>query len=381
MTRLFIVRHAEAEGNLYRRIHGHYNSTVTENGRRQLEALQNRFENERIDAAYSSDLHRAFLTAKAALGHRGLPIVTDSRLREVGMGVWEDKPWGEISRTDPEQAENFSRRPMDWSVPGSERYEHAARRFSDAVFEIASRHPGQTVAIFTHGSVLRTFLTTAMGLPLEEMITIRHSDNTGVTLLEMEGKAIKILYKNDNSHLTPEISTLARQKWWRQNHPEADPCLWFAPMDVDRCGDVYAAARREAWETIHGGLKGFDGDGFLREAQVLSHIYPSAVTAAMLGEQQAGILQTDFWEGEKQDAVWISLYYMMPDFRGQNLGVQLLGQAVSECRHFGRSYLRLRVSTINSAAHRFYQRYGFYQIGTEPGVAAPLLLMEKYIGF
>ena len=54
MTRVFIVRHAEAEGNLFRRIHGHYNSTVTENGRKQLEALQSRFEHEKIDAAYSS---------------------------------------------------------------------------------------------------------------------------------------------------------------------------------------------------------------------------------------------------------------------------------------------------------------------------------------
>ena len=34
MTRIYIVRHAEAEGNLYRRIHGWYDSPITENGKR-----------------------------------------------------------------------------------------------------------------------------------------------------------------------------------------------------------------------------------------------------------------------------------------------------------------------------------------------------------
>ena len=35
MTKLYLIRHAEAEGNLYRRIHGQYNSLITDNGYRQ----------------------------------------------------------------------------------------------------------------------------------------------------------------------------------------------------------------------------------------------------------------------------------------------------------------------------------------------------------
>ena len=42
-TRLFIIRHAEAEGNLYRRIHGWYDALITDNGFRQIEALARRF--------------------------------------------------------------------------------------------------------------------------------------------------------------------------------------------------------------------------------------------------------------------------------------------------------------------------------------------------
>ena len=39
MTTVYFVRHAEAEGNTYRRMHGQYNSLITENGVRQIEAL------------------------------------------------------------------------------------------------------------------------------------------------------------------------------------------------------------------------------------------------------------------------------------------------------------------------------------------------------
>lgn len=32
MTRIYLVRHAEAEGNLYRIAHGHYNGLITARG-------------------------------------------------------------------------------------------------------------------------------------------------------------------------------------------------------------------------------------------------------------------------------------------------------------------------------------------------------------
>ena len=48
-TRLYLIRHAEAEGNRYRIAHGHYNSTVTPRGYRQLAALRQRFRDVEID--------------------------------------------------------------------------------------------------------------------------------------------------------------------------------------------------------------------------------------------------------------------------------------------------------------------------------------------
>lgn len=75
MTTVYLIRHAEAEGNLYRRAQGHYNSTITDRGYRQIAALAKRFADIPIDAVYSSDLadlhHRAcrHLPEKAPAAH------------------------------------------------------------------------------------------------------------------------------------------------------------------------------------------------------------------------------------------------------------------------------------------------------------------------
>ncbi len=57
MTRLYLIRHAEAEGNLYRVAHGHCNGLITNyRGYQQIDALRERFRKVDIDAVYSSDL-------------------------------------------------------------------------------------------------------------------------------------------------------------------------------------------------------------------------------------------------------------------------------------------------------------------------------------
>ena len=56
MTNIYLIRHAEAEGNLYRRIHGWYDSLITPRGWKQIEALSKRFKDVHIDAVYSLSL-------------------------------------------------------------------------------------------------------------------------------------------------------------------------------------------------------------------------------------------------------------------------------------------------------------------------------------
>ena len=88
MTTIYLIRHAEAEGNLYRRIHGWYDALITDNGFLQIKALEERFRDIPVDVVYSSDLYRTMTTARAIYKAKGLELHTDPELREIYMGDW-----------------------------------------------------------------------------------------------------------------------------------------------------------------------------------------------------------------------------------------------------------------------------------------------------
>ena len=121
-TKIFLVRHAEAEGNLFRVAHGQYDSTVTPQGYRQLACLRERFREERIDAVYGSDLTRTRTTASALYVPRNLPFRPLPLLREIRLGAWEQMSWGDIQRMDPQMYIDFNKRPDLWRVRGAETF-------------------------------------------------------------------------------------------------------------------------------------------------------------------------------------------------------------------------------------------------------------------
>ena len=97
MTEIYLIRHAQAEGNIYRFMQGHWDGDVTETGRYQIKALAEKLKDIKIDAVYSSDLKRAFLTAQAVLKyHPEIRINTDKRIREINLGPWEGVPFGNL---------------------------------------------------------------------------------------------------------------------------------------------------------------------------------------------------------------------------------------------------------------------------------------------
>ena len=383
MTTIYLIRHAEAEGNLYRRIHGWYDALVTENGLRQIQALEQRFQGEHFDAVWSSDLYRTCTTARAVYEPRGLELRTDPELRELNMGDWEDQTWGQVRRTQPGELDRFNRSDPTWTAPRGEGLGELGERVERALRRIAAAHPDQTVAVFSHGTAIRQALARIKGIPPEEWHGLRHSDNTAVTCLEVEGDTARIVFENDNSHLPDEISTLARQRWWKERDgTSGDANLWFRPLNLKKEGTVYRTARHEAWQEVNGPAVPFDGDAFQRDALRCWKRAPErAVMCAMQRDETAGLLQMDLDRGAAEGVGYIPFLYMDPAHRRQGLGVQLLGQAVSTYRPLGRDRLRLCCAPDNGIAQRFYQKYGFVKMGEEPGARGPLDVLEKYIGF
>ena len=383
MTTLYLIRHAEAEGNLYRRIHGQYNSLITDNGYRQIQALQKRFADVPIDAVYSSDLFRTMTTARAIYVPKGLPLQTRADLRELGMGEWEDRSWAGIDRTDHTMMGLFSAASPDFRAPGGESFPEVRRRGVAAILDIASKHPNQSVAVFAHGTFIRNTVAEFLGIGPEGMKKMGHSDNTVVTLLEITDGKVKVVYMDDNSHLTPEISTLAQQHWWKKGDQRADVNLWFAPFDLTQEADrvFYQTCREEAWQNLYGRLDRYNGTGFLDDAYASWQEDPRSLSMAMAGNRRAGLLQLDPNRGAQEKKGYVSFLYLTPEQRHNGVGVQLIGKAVSLYRPLGRERLQLSCSEANQPALSFYEKYGFRRTGATAGAYGRLYEMEKYIGY
>ena len=382
MTTIYLVRHAEAEGNLYRRIHGRYNALITENGYLQIAALEKRFENIHIDAVYSSDLFRTMTTAGAVYKPKGLQLHTDPRLQEIFMGDWEDRPWGEVRYFTPDELNRFNATDPGWRAPNGENLAEVGDRLEQAIRDIAKRHDGRTVAIFSHGTAIRQFTANARHLLPEQWKELGHSDNTAVTKLTFDGTDFTAEYEGDASHLDDSISTLARQNWWRKDGKQSpDVNLWYRPIDWATERDLYLEARREAWTTTHVNGPEFQPEGFLADAEKHLSQTPWGVTVAMKADRYVGLIQLDEERYSEDNSGYIPFYYMAPDPRGTNLAVQMLGHAVSHFRALGRDKLRLRCAPYNERAQHFYHKYGFSKIGEEVGSRVPLDILEKYIGY
>lgn len=380
---MYLVRHAEAEGNLYRRIHGWYDSLITDNGYRQIAALEERFDSIPIDAVYSSDLFRTMTTATAVTRPRNLPLTTLKGLREIHMGTWEDLPWGEAGYFHRKALARFSAQSSEWQAEGGETFEMVRTRAVQTLREIAAAHPGQTVAVFSHGTTIRNALAALKGLSVEETATLGHSDNTAVSLLEFDDEEVRVVFQDDNSHLPEEISTLARQSWWKSgSEAKKKTNLWFRPMELSGGeAEAYRAAREEAWHLIHPTGTGLDSAGFLAQAVRHTEKGTGCVMRAMLEGEPVGLVELDLTRDAEEGVGHIAFCCMDPTWREQGYGVQLIGQAVSVFRSKGRDWLRLYCAPENPAAQRFYRRYGFQKTGETPGAQGTLDVLEKYIGY
>ncbi len=381
MTTIYLIRHAEAEGNLYRRIHGQYNALVTDNGYSQIAALERRFADIHVDAVYSSDLYRTMVTAGAVYKPKGLELHTDPALREISMGDWEDTTWGYQGHFAKDELQQFNHLVPDWKAPNGESRVELGRRVYAAIRRIAQAHPDQTVAIVSHGTAIQQFIVEARGLSPERWHESPHADNTSVSCFTWDGEKFDVLYEGDNSHLDENNSTLAHQNWWKGLEAERDINLWYRPIDWAKERDLYIAARSDAWHNTHVGGPAFEPHGFLNDAQEQLKQSPWAVSMAFDGDDWVGIVQMDTQRYAEENAGYIPFCYVDYQRRDQHLGIQLIGQAVSYFRPMGRDRLRLRCAPYNDHAQHFYAKHGFVKVGEEEGGRVPLDILEKYIGY
>ena len=86
MTKLILLRHCQAEGNLKRFFQGKIDSDITSQGRAQIGVTAELLAAEPIDVFYTSSLTRAQKSTDGINVYHEMPVITDDRLAEIDAG-------------------------------------------------------------------------------------------------------------------------------------------------------------------------------------------------------------------------------------------------------------------------------------------------------
>jgi broad specificity phosphatase PhoE len=171
---------------------------ITERGRAEIAAVAERLAAEDIAAVYSSPLQRTRETAEIVAARLGLPIEFHDDLIELDFGEWTGATFDSI-RADPRwQAWRLHRSLA--RIPGGESMRQVQRRMVEALMEIGECHRDATVAVVSHGDVIRSALLFALGMPLDYYNRIEVAQ-ASLNTVRIDADGIRVLALNERPRL------------------------------------------------------------------------------------------------------------------------------------------------------------------------------------
>lgn len=154
---VFLVRHGVTLWNQEFRYQGQTDIELSAAGRSQALAVADYLNRQGIQALYCSDLSRCLQTAGIINERLGLEITVEPRFREIAFGIWEGLTYAEAKERYPEQVWEWIYNTVNFQIPQGESFFQVMER-AGAAWEDIIRQPVNSVAIVTHGGVIRALL-------------------------------------------------------------------------------------------------------------------------------------------------------------------------------------------------------------------------------
>jgi probable phosphoglycerate mutase len=205
-TQITAVRHGETAWNAQSRLQGHLDIDLNDLGRWQAQRVGLALADSGITTIYCSDLRRAHDTALAIVQHSGISA-TDLRLepglRERSFGSFQGLTYEQVSTLHPEDALRWKQRDPHWAPPGGESPTALHQRIAATLHAIAARHPGEHIALVSHGGVLDMLYRLATGQTLNAPRTWELG-NCAINRLLYTPQALTLVGWADTQHLDAE---------------------------------------------------------------------------------------------------------------------------------------------------------------------------------
>jgi probable phosphoglycerate mutase len=136
-------------------------------GEREASALATRLATAAIAAIYVSPQPRARETALPLAERVGLSPRVETGIDEIDFGSWTGRAFTELT-DDPAWPVWVERRSIA-QPPGGERFEDVQRRVVAAIERLRHAHPDETIALVSHGDLIKAALAHFLGMSLDNL--------------------------------------------------------------------------------------------------------------------------------------------------------------------------------------------------------------------
>ncbi|NQU95018.1 MAG: alpha-ribazole phosphatase [Candidatus Omnitrophica bacterium] len=198
MKKLILIRHGETDYTTQRKYCGHENIPLNAQGIKQAKRLRSRLKNIQIDAIYSSDLLRAFETAK--LVFPDMQVTRTEKLREINFGEFSGLTFADVESKYPGTYKAWIENPESVKIPNGESLPDLARRVDRFFERITKDNLKGNVAIISHGGPIRILLLGLQRRGLDKFWEIEQR-TTAINIIDFDKGVPKFLKINDTSHL------------------------------------------------------------------------------------------------------------------------------------------------------------------------------------
>lgn len=212
--KIYLVRHAESMGNISGKFNGITDLPLSPKGEKQAKLLGSFFKDKKIDKVYTSVLRRTIQTAEFSTGRDESTFTKVAELNEIDGGHWESVDWDIISEKYSNEFIMWNETPHLCRLPGGESLDELYERSIGVLKQVVEENnPDDTIAVFSHGTVLKVWVAYIRNLELDKLPVIAWYENSSVTGINYEDGVFSLDFYDNHEHLPMEIKTVANTPW------------------------------------------------------------------------------------------------------------------------------------------------------------------------
>ncbi len=216
-TRIYLIRHGATILSAEDRFAGATDVDLSDEGRRQAEALAVRLSDDHITAVYCSPMKRTVETATIVARPQGLMPIPRDGLREINHGRWESMRRGDVEAQFPEEYAAWEEDPFIYAPLEGESGLSVMARAMPVIREIVLKHRDENVAVVSHKATIRLIISSLLGFDPRGYRDRLDQAPACLNVLDFKDPVrARLMIFNDVSHYAdqPGRSSARLSKWW-----------------------------------------------------------------------------------------------------------------------------------------------------------------------